>query len=318
MSSIGKNSSLKSPVNMEFSVCIDYTRVYRFAFNGKENDNEVEGLGNWQDYGERMFSIRLGRFPNPDPLTKEYPFYSPFQFSGNSPIDNVDLDGLEPLKSGYVTKDMREGKTKLNLPNPQKWSNTTKKPQTPATNPTEIPKLAPKAEPAFVTRLYGSTYGEHSGNDNPGNDRVYDPDGLQGSIGGNVLNYSGSFNVTYLKNFGVGINLTGTSEYTGTSLVSFGPTFTEITFASRVPIKDRTFKALEGEGFNTSGTLGPLTVGIGGANDPSGKPTYSTFSFGTGMPGKLGKLNINASGELGVSKETNTTTPTFRFINLEK
>ncbi|MFN4974085.1 MAG: RHS repeat-associated core domain-containing protein, partial [Bacteroidota bacterium] len=41
---------------------------YRYGFNGKENDNEVSGQGNWQDYGERMYSPRLGRFPSPDPL----------------------------------------------------------------------------------------------------------------------------------------------------------------------------------------------------------------------------------------------------------
>jgi RHS repeat-associated protein len=68
---------------------------YVFGFNGKENDNEVAGDGNWQDYGERMYSPRLGRFPNVDPLTKNYPFYSPYQFAGNTPIMAIDLDGLE-------------------------------------------------------------------------------------------------------------------------------------------------------------------------------------------------------------------------------
>jgi RHS repeat-associated protein len=68
---------------------------YRFGFNNKENDNEVSGLGNWQDYGMRMYSPRLGRFPSVDPLTKKYPWYSPYQFAGNKPIWAVDLDGLE-------------------------------------------------------------------------------------------------------------------------------------------------------------------------------------------------------------------------------
>lgn len=289
-----------------------YGVSYRFAFNGKENDNEVEGLGNWQDYGERMYSPRLGRFPNPDPLTKEYPFYSPFQFSGNSPIDNVDLDGLEPLKSGYVTKDMREGKTKLNLPNPQKWPNTSKKPQTPATNHTETPKPAPKAEPAFVTRLYGSTYGEHSGNDNPGNDREYNPDGLQISFGGNALNYSGSINLTYLKNVGVGLNLTGSTEHTGTSLLSCGPTFTEITFTGNLPNSEKNFDALKGEGYNTSGGAGPLTIGLGGANDSRGNQNYSTFSFGLEYPKKLNVSPAQVNG----SKEKNETSPTLILFKL--
>jgi hypothetical protein len=30
-----------------------------------------------------------------DPLTASYPFYTPYQFAGNSPIYNIDLDGLE-------------------------------------------------------------------------------------------------------------------------------------------------------------------------------------------------------------------------------
>ncbi len=30
-----------------------------------------------------------------DPLTKEYPWYTPYQFAGNNPIRFVDVDGLE-------------------------------------------------------------------------------------------------------------------------------------------------------------------------------------------------------------------------------
>jgi RHS repeat-associated protein len=65
---------------------------YRFGFNGKEDDSEVEGQ---QDYGFRIYDKRLGRFKSTDPLEKEYPFYSPYQFASNSPIMAIDLDGLE-------------------------------------------------------------------------------------------------------------------------------------------------------------------------------------------------------------------------------
>jgi RHS repeat-associated protein len=68
---------------------------YRYGFNGKENDNEVNGEGNWQDYGARMYSPRLGRFPNPDPKAKLYPMLSTYQFASNTPIQAVDLDGKE-------------------------------------------------------------------------------------------------------------------------------------------------------------------------------------------------------------------------------
>ncbi len=68
---------------------------YRYGFNGKENDNEVKGEGNQQDYGMRIYDPRLGRFLSVDPLFQTYPWYTPFQFASNSPMANVDLDGLE-------------------------------------------------------------------------------------------------------------------------------------------------------------------------------------------------------------------------------
>jgi RHS repeat-associated protein len=68
---------------------------YRFGFNGKENDNEVKGEGNQQDYGMRVYDPRLGRFLSLDPLTNEYPSWSPYPFAMNRPIDGIDLDGME-------------------------------------------------------------------------------------------------------------------------------------------------------------------------------------------------------------------------------
>ena len=68
---------------------------YRYGFNGKENDNEVKGEGNQQDYGMRIYDPRLGRFLSVDPLTESYPELTPYQFASNTPINSVDLDGLE-------------------------------------------------------------------------------------------------------------------------------------------------------------------------------------------------------------------------------
>jgi RHS repeat-associated protein len=68
---------------------------YRYGFNGKENDNEVKGEGNQQDYGMRIYDTRVGRFLSVDPLTNSYPGWSPYPFAMNSPISGVDLDGLE-------------------------------------------------------------------------------------------------------------------------------------------------------------------------------------------------------------------------------
>ena len=69
---------------------------YRYGFNGKENDNEAKGEGNQIDYGERVYDPRLGRFLSVDPLQKQFPALSSYQYSGNNPIATVDLDGLEP------------------------------------------------------------------------------------------------------------------------------------------------------------------------------------------------------------------------------
>lgn len=70
--------------------------LYRYGFNGKENDNEVKGEGNQQDYGMRIYDPRLGRFLSEDPFSPSYPWYTPYQFAGNNPIKYVDLDGAEP------------------------------------------------------------------------------------------------------------------------------------------------------------------------------------------------------------------------------
>ena len=68
---------------------------YRYGFNGKENDDEVKGEGNQQDYGMRIYDPRLGRFLSVDPLTKDYPELTPYQFASNTPIQAIDIDGEE-------------------------------------------------------------------------------------------------------------------------------------------------------------------------------------------------------------------------------
>jgi len=69
--------------------------AYRYGFNGKENDNEVKGEGNQQDYGMRIYDPRLGRFLSVDPISHLYPMLTPYQFASNSPISGIDMDGLE-------------------------------------------------------------------------------------------------------------------------------------------------------------------------------------------------------------------------------
>lgn len=99
---------------------------YRYGFNGKENDNEVKGTGNQQDYGMRIYDPRLGKFLSVDPLTKDYPFLTPYQFASNTPIQAIDLDGLEKLY--YLGAFDKGGKsTLLNVLNQSKtFSNAIK------------------------------------------------------------------------------------------------------------------------------------------------------------------------------------------------
>ena len=78
----------------------DPNAKYKYGFNGKEIDKGDEGMGgggSTYDYGFRIYNSNLGRFLSVDPLSKSYPWYTPYQFAGNKPIRCVDLDGLEEL-----------------------------------------------------------------------------------------------------------------------------------------------------------------------------------------------------------------------------
>jgi RHS repeat-associated protein len=68
---------------------------YRFGFNGKEADPEAVAAGSQYDYGFRIYNTGIGRFLSVDPITASYPWYTPYQFAGNKPINSIDLDGLE-------------------------------------------------------------------------------------------------------------------------------------------------------------------------------------------------------------------------------
>ena len=47
------------------------------------------------NYKYRVHDVRIGRFLSIDPLTKDYPMYSPYHFSSNQPIHAEELEGLE-------------------------------------------------------------------------------------------------------------------------------------------------------------------------------------------------------------------------------
>ncbi|MFK8103057.1 MAG: RHS repeat domain-containing protein [Saprospiraceae bacterium] len=71
---------------------------YRYGFNGKEIDQDMNQSGQGQsvyDYGFRIYNPSIAKFLSVDPLTKSYPELTPYQFASDSPIANIDLDGLE-------------------------------------------------------------------------------------------------------------------------------------------------------------------------------------------------------------------------------
>lgn len=67
--------------------------AYLFGFNGQETDPET----GFQNYKYRMYDSRIARFFAVDPLTKDYPELTPYQFASNSPIYMIELEGLEGL-----------------------------------------------------------------------------------------------------------------------------------------------------------------------------------------------------------------------------
>ena len=69
---------------------------HRVGFNGKENDKDWGGQL-IQDYGFRLYNPSIGKFLSVDPLAPNYPSWTPYAFAMNSPIANIDLDGLEML-----------------------------------------------------------------------------------------------------------------------------------------------------------------------------------------------------------------------------
>jgi len=77
------------------------TGSYRFGFQGQEKDDEIKGGGNSLSFRFRIYDPRLGRFLSVDPLTASYPWYTPYQFAGNTPIYAIDIEGAEPIPFWY-------------------------------------------------------------------------------------------------------------------------------------------------------------------------------------------------------------------------
>ena len=92
----------------------------KYGFNGQLKDNEMYGEGNSINYTARIYDSRLGKFLSIDPLTRDYPWYTPYQFAGNKPIAYVDLDGAEEAKFDAMDRNTRKAAKQLFPDNPEK------------------------------------------------------------------------------------------------------------------------------------------------------------------------------------------------------
>jgi RHS repeat-associated protein len=85
----------------------DTTFNYRYGFNGKEKDNFNATV---YDYGFRIYNPEIAKFLSVDPLTATYPELTPYQFASNTPVQAIDLDGLERLDMTDVSNTSRTAK----------------------------------------------------------------------------------------------------------------------------------------------------------------------------------------------------------------
>lgn len=63
----------------------------RYRYVGKERDAE-SGL---YYYGARYYAAWTCRFISVDPIASDYPYYTPYNYAGNKPINKIDMEGLQ-------------------------------------------------------------------------------------------------------------------------------------------------------------------------------------------------------------------------------
>jgi hypothetical protein len=80
---------LKEPIVLINGDAID-RKTGELVYSQEENPTEIEQLKKQQEDKFRFLSV--------DPLTRNFPFLTPYQYASNTPIQAIDLDGLESFK----------------------------------------------------------------------------------------------------------------------------------------------------------------------------------------------------------------------------
>jgi len=91
---------------------------YRFGYNGEEKDDEIKGVGNSLDFGNRINDVRLGRWLSVDPLAENYVSNSTYSSMSNNPVNRIDPSGMGDYykQSGtHICKDNNTSDDKVYL-----------------------------------------------------------------------------------------------------------------------------------------------------------------------------------------------------------
>jgi RHS repeat-associated protein len=116
---------------------------FRYGFNGQERDKEIFKGGSY-NFTYRMHRPDIGRFFGVDPLFRQFPMLSSYQFAANTPISSIDLEGLESFVANKNTGE--EDVIKLTLINAEDaksviWSERDKETKTDPLQIIEIQKF---------------------------------------------------------------------------------------------------------------------------------------------------------------------------------